>query len=101
MNPLLGRLYENRSKSKTKHINLSHEDNRRNKSFDRALVPKLGTKLDPLPEPQTEKRMSTLVRANIGKLPSLNTNLPVEAKERNQIHTRTQFRNRKLSTSIR
>lgn len=43
------------------------------------------------------------MRANIGKLPSLNAQTTVDIKEKQTLNTstRNQFRNRKLSTSIR
>jgi hypothetical protein len=43
MNPLLGRLFENRARSKTKHV--VNDEHRRNKSMDRALVPKIPAKV--------------------------------------------------------
>jgi hypothetical protein len=106
MNPLLGRLYENRTKSKTKHTVPAAEEHRRNHSFDRALVPKIGTKvkLDALPEPLSEKRLSTLARTNIGKLPTLptlaNHQTTQDVRERRLSHVPS-IRNRKLSNSIK
>ena len=44
MNPLLGRLYQQKSRSKTKYSLPTNED-RRNQSLDRALVPKVGHKV--------------------------------------------------------
>lgn len=42
MNPLLNRLFEDRSKSKTRRLSLQRDDHAR--SFDKALVPKIPTK---------------------------------------------------------
>lgn len=99
MNPLLGRLFENRTRSKTKPI--QSEEHRRNQSFDRALVPKLPTKikLEALPEAKVEKRMSTLARSNMAILPALNFNTTHDLRE--NIKTRTKFRHHKLSTTFK
>lgn len=43
MNPLLNRLFEDRSKSKTKRLSLHREEH--NLSVDKALVPKIPTRV--------------------------------------------------------
>ena len=44
MNPLLGRLYQQKSRSITKNAQIKNEE-RRNQSFDKALVPKMAPKV--------------------------------------------------------
>lgn len=46
-----------------------------------------------------DRRLSTIARSNIGKLPSLPQSTNQDVKE--HLRTRNNFRNRKLSTSIR
>lgn len=104
MNPLLGRLYESKSRSKAKAPPLlPKEETRRANSQERPLVPRIGThkvKLESLPEPQIEKRLSTLVKGNVGRLPTLTHRQTThEIKEKPSLYS--SIRGRKFSSSIR
>jgi hypothetical protein len=57
-------------------------------------------KLESLPEPQIEKRLSALVRGNIARLPTLNQRQTThEIKDKQSLYST--IRNRKFSSSIR
>jgi hypothetical protein len=97
MNPLLHRLFEDRSKSKSRRHSLHREEP---SSLERPLVPKIAkVKLEALPD--VAHRKPTAPRVYVGRLPTIGLKTQDVREPKDPNRTRTNFRNRKLSTSIR
>ena len=98
MNPLMNRLFENRSSTKKRRPN-SLKDELSNQK-DRILIPKLKTKIiADIPDITGERQKTTILKPNVTKLPSLAHELPASSLK-NPLYRQRKISMREPETNI-